>query len=254
VHASNSTALFSAGMRIVPQAPAFTAAAVVDAASFQAGGVAPGEIISIFGSNLGPSDGVGATRDRGTSLLRASVANVSVTFNGVRSPLYYVSRGQINAQVPFEVAGQSTVQVAVRYNLVANQGVPVPVVAVHPGVFTFGGTSRAVALNQDGTLNSVDNPIPPGQVATLFATGQGVVDPVLGTGQFALSDPLSRAQQTTVTFGGIQGDVPFAGLAPGFVGLLQVNARVPDNAVSGNVAVRLTIGGASSPDAFLFVR
>ncbi len=256
VRGSTSTVLYSAGVRIVPQTPAFTAAGVVDAASFQAGGVAPGEIISIFGSNLGPPDGVGATRDRGTGLLSASVTNVSVTFNGVRSPLYFVRQDQINAQVPFEVAGQSTVQVAVRYNLVANQGVTVPVLAAHPGVFTFGGTSRAVALNQDGSLNSPDNPLPRGQVATLFATGQGAVNPVLGTGQFALSDPLSgAAQQTTVTFGGVRGDVSFAGLAPGFVGLLQVNARVPDNApVSANVPVRLTIGGASSPDVVLAVR
>jgi uncharacterized protein (TIGR03437 family) len=255
VRASTATGLFSAGARIVPQPPAFPAEGVVNAASFLGGGVSPGQIVSIFGTNLGPPGGFGAERDRGSGLLRSSLANVAVTFNGVRAPLYFVHRDQINLQVPFEVAGQASAQVVVRHHLATSPRVSVPVVSVHPGIFLTG--RRAIVLNQDGSLNAPENAAARGEVVVLFATGQGEVDPALSTGQFAGASPLSGVTQPAgVTFGDAAGEVLFAGLAPGFVGLLQVNARVPFTAPVGpEVPVRLAVGAAvSQPDAVLAVR
>ncbi len=256
----NRTADSFTGAIVIEPSPLFSREQVVNAASFAAGGVAPGGIYTIFGSGLGPASGVeSGAFDPATGRLPSELARVSVTFDGVPAPLFFVSGGQINLQVPFETAGRNETAIRVRHDGAGSEETTLAVVASQPGLFTFPDGARAIVLNQDGSLNGPDLPAFHGEVVTLFATGQGVVDPALASGAPAPLDPLSRAAGVAVRIGGAEvppGDVFFAGLTPGLVGLLQVNARVPATAASGDgAAVALTIGGAESqPGVVMSIR
>jgi uncharacterized protein (TIGR03437 family) len=205
--------------------PFVTAAGVVNAADFRGGGVAPGEIVSIFGVDLGPAEGVQPGLDPQTGKLATAAAGVRVFFGDVPAPLFFVRADQLNVQTPFEVAGQQRVTVRVELDGATSARVTVPVLDTHPGLF------QAV-LNQDGSVNSEGNPESSGRVVQLFATGQGLLDQAIDSGALAPGvEPFPRPRQTVqVTIGGRPAVLFFAGLAPGFVGLLQVNAQI-DNAV-----------------------
>jgi uncharacterized protein (TIGR03437 family) len=257
VRSGNATASFSGGIRIAPPAPSFTAAGVVNAASFAAGGATPGEIVSIFGTGLGPAGGAVGALNPGTDRLNTILAGVTVTFNGVRAPLFYASAGQINAQAPFEMAGQASASVVVTHQLAASQPITVPIAAARPGVFVRPGGSQGIIQHQDGSLNSATNAIARGQAIIIYATGQGAVRPALPTGALASASPLSGAAQTvTATVGGVPAQVLFGGLTPQFVGLLQVNAIVPANAPTGGaVPISINVGGVDSqPNVTLAIR
>jgi uncharacterized protein (TIGR03437 family) len=247
VRSDTAAAVFSGAARILDPVPAFTAPGVVSAASFAAGSAAPGEIISIFGTGLGPSQGVLGGLDP-NGRLTSALAGVSVTFNGVRAPLFFVRQDQINAQVPYEMAGVSSANLVVAYQTDASLPVNIPIGPARPGIFVRPGTPEGIILNQDGTLNGAASPAARGEVVVIFATGQGAVDPPLATGQLAPADPLSHTtQDVTVAFGGQAGRVLFAGMTPGFAGLLQVNVEIPAGAPAGpSVPVGLSVGGISS--------
>jgi uncharacterized protein (TIGR03437 family) len=116
--------------------------------------------------------------------------------------------------------------------------------AAAPQLFTNGG--RAIAVNQDGALNSATIPARGGSLITVFLTGQGPVNPPVISGQPGPSSPLSEViLPVTAEIGGVQVDIQFLGLAPGFVGLAQANLRVPTG-LSGNLPVRITIDGQIS--------
>ncbi len=255
VRSATAAAVFSGGARIQPPPPVFAAAGVVSAASFASGSAAPGEIVAIFGTSLGPANGVLGGLDP-AGRLSSSVADVTVTFNGVRAPLFFVRQDQINAQVPYEMTGQSSANLVVTYQQSASQPVNIPVGQARPGIFVYPGTSQGLILNPDGSLNGSTNPATRGQVVTIFATGQGAVDPLLGTGELAPLEPLRKATLSVdVSFGGRSGQAAFAGMTPGFAGLLQVNVDVPGDAPAGPaVPVVLIIGGANSPAATLALR
>lgn len=248
------------GAIAVEPSPVFTSEQIVNAASFAGGGVAPGGIYSIFGSALGPAAGLeNESFDSATGRLPTELGRVRVTFDGVPAPLFFVAEGQINLQVPFEVAGKAVSAVQATYDGVAGPAVSVPVVSAQPGLFTFPDGVRAIVLNQDGTLNGPDLPAFRGEVVTLFATGQGVVEPAVASGAPAPLDPLSRAANPAVTIGGAPlapAELFFAGLAPGFVGLLQVNARIPSGSAAGDdVEVVVEIDGQpSQPGVRMSVR
>jgi uncharacterized protein (TIGR03437 family) len=257
VRSAAGVSVFSGGIRIAPATPSFTPAGVVNGASFAGGPAAPGEIVSIFGAGLGPAGGQVGRLNPGTNRLNTTLGGVFVTFNGSRAPLFFVSGGQINAQVPFEVAGQSTANVVVSYGLAASQPVSIPIGAAHPGIFTVPGSSQGIIQNQDGTLNSPTNQVPRGQAIVIYATGQGAINPTLPTGALAIASPLSgAAQNVTATIGDRPAQVLFAGLTPFFVGLLQVNVLVPNDAPTGaSVPVSINVGGlASQPNVTLAVR
>lgn len=257
VRSSTGIAVYSGGIRIAPPLPSFTAAGVVNAASFAAGPAVPGEIISIFGTSLGPAGGEVGTLNPGTGRLVTSLAGVSVTFNGVRAPLFFASAGQINAQVPFEMAGTSTANVVVSYQLATSPPVTIPIGSAQPGIFIRAGASQGIIQNQDGSLNGSTNPVARGQAVVVYATGQGALQPALPTGALASASPLSGAvQNVTATVGGVSAQVLFGGMTPQFVGLLQVNVIVPTNAPTGpDVAISINIGGVDSqPNVTLAVR
>lgn len=221
---------------------------VVNAASLKGGAIAPGEIVSIFGSGLGPKTGVSAQLASG-QVLANQIGDTKVLFNGTSAALFYVQDGQVNAQAPYEIAGLPAVTVQVLYKGAVAGQTSVPVTDASPAVFAVaGGTGPAAALNQDGTINSATNPAPRGSVVTLFATGEGQTDPAGVDGQLAASPYPQPAADVSVRVGGYGGDILFAGEAPGMVGVLQINVRLPGGyAPSGALPVVLQVGGDVSP-------
>ena len=253
---NGDAATYTGGLVIAAAIPSFTSAGVVNAASFQGGGVAPGEIVSLFGSLLGPDQGIANSGfDPGTGRIRTRLDGVTVTFAGVPAPLFFVSAHQINLQVPYEIAGKTSAHVIVENNGVASPPVDVLVVASAPDLFTGAETARVTASNQNGTLNSLSSPAAPGSIVTLFATGQGVVSPAVPTGAAAQTSPLSLAHGATVVIGGQNAKIYFAGLTPGMIGLMQVNVEIPASTRPGNaVTVQLRVAGVSAHAATIVVK
>jgi uncharacterized protein (TIGR03437 family) len=197
-------------------------AAVVSAAGFQPGPVAPGSIVSLFGSNLAP---------RATTVFDARWPNVlegsTVFVNGVAAPLAYVSPTQINAQIPYETnAGQATV------NVVSGDRVLPPieltVQPVAPRLFVD-GQNHLMAQDQDGSANGPNHPAAPETLLTVYLTGQGALNPPIANGAPAPGDSSTAgpAAPVTAVIGGQTAKVVSARMAPGMVGVLEVTIEIP---------------------------
>lgn len=227
--------------------PRIAANGIVNGASFAGGAaVAPGSIISVFGTDLAP------LTERATAIpLPTSLGGTSLTINNRPAPLFFVSPTQINAQLPFEITPGTAAAVVTRSGQ-ASAVVSFPVAAAAPGILIF-GTNRAVAQNQDYSINNTDKPALAGSVVTVYMTGQGQVDNPVATGALAPASPLSQPRlPVSATVGGRSAEVLFAGLTPGFAGLLQVNVRVPEVG-PGNYPVVVTVGGMASNSALITV-
>jgi len=229
--------------------PRIFSGCVVNAASYVGGGVAPGEIVTIFGSAMGPPELVPA-RLTGDRRLAATLADTRILFNGVPAPLFYVSDKQSSAIVPYGMAGQSFVDVQAEYKGVRSEAVTVPVLTSRPGIFSLDGSGRGqgAILNEDGSLNSPSNPARRGSVITLFATGGGEAAPGVVDGQIVsgilprTSLPVSASFDIGSGLPSKQAEVLYAGGVPGSVaGLLQVNLRVPANAVATGNEVQFAL-------------
>jgi uncharacterized protein (TIGR03437 family) len=202
--------------------------------------VAPGSIISIYGSKFNSSPGTHAGGLSATSApLPSSLGGTQVLINSRLAPLYYVDSTQINAEVPWEVAGASylTVQVIVN-ELVSNLSMAA-LAANAPGI-------SVVTHGLDGSPVSSSQPATPGEYLTIYATGLGPVTNPPPSGAAALVKPLSTTLLTPVlTIGGISASVIFSGLTPGFSGLYQVNAQVPNG-----VPTHWAVTGKGSASAY----
>jgi uncharacterized protein (TIGR03437 family) len=207
-------------------------------------GAAPGEMVRLRGVCLGPFDPALAAYDS-TGTLPATLAGASVSFDQAQAPLIAAQAGEIWAVVPSTVAGSSS-NATIRFNGGSIQ-TGVQVLAAEPGIFVQGGATSgpALAINQDGSLNSAANAAARGSVLTFWATGQGATVPMSIDGRSAPATPLwVPALPVAVTIGGLTAEV-FAALAPGFAGLLQVNAVVPSQIPAGSATLTLSIGGVS---------
>jgi uncharacterized protein (TIGR03437 family) len=243
--------------KIAPGPPTIFTGGVVDVSSYAAGGVAPGEIIAIFGSGLGPAASVTETGfDPTTGLLPTNLGGVTVTFDNQLVPLFYVSSGQIDAQVPYELAGHTATNIVVSYGGTFSAPQNVPVVAAHPGITGYNG--GALVLNAlTGAVVDAAHPISRGSYVTLYGTGQGVVNPAVPTGKAAAASPLSWALNGQAQIGGTSITPGFAGMTPNFAGLLQINLQIPPGAPTGasvplsisinGVPAQAYIGGAPTP-------
>ena len=226
--------------------PLFTAGGITNAASFQTGSIAPGEIVTIFGSHLGPSQLRTYYLTDGAHLSR-SISGTRVLFNGVPGPLIYTSDGQVSAIVPYALAGLSTATVQLEYNLVKSDPVTVSISATAPGLFEQNAAGAGAILNQDGSLNTPANPAAPGSTVVLFGTGEGQTSPPGVDGEVGVTVFPKPDAPVSVTIGGIDAHVDYAGAAPDEVaGVLQINVDVPLNVASGVVPVVVKIGNATS--------
>jgi len=219
---------------------------VLNAASLNAGAVAPGEIITLIGSGIGAE----IAQTPGSSATSTIISGASVLFDGTPAPLLYAAPNQINAIVPFGVSGQDVTQMSVTSGGQLIAAVPLSVSASAPAIFTLDGSGAGAGaiLNQDSSLNSELNPASRGSIVVIYATGAGQTDPPGVDGQVT-GDVLSHATQpVAVQIGGFAAEILYAGAAPGLVaGVLQINCRVPGNAQPGVVSVGLTVGTATSP-------
>ncbi len=220
---------------------------VENAASVIAGPVAPGELVTIAGLGLGPQEGVGGVYDS-SGLLANQLAGTEVRFDGVPAPLLYAQTSQINAQVPYTVSGNGSTHMEVFYQGQSAGALDLTVTATVPAVFS-------TIVQQDGTYNSQTNPAAHGTFLTFYATGDGIeYGPDLAGLPAAVPYPFP-VLPVTVTLAGMTAEVTYAGSAPGLVGLLQVDARVPGSFVpSGAVPLILTVGTVQAPAITVWVR
>ena len=233
-----------------PSSIIVTAAGVVNAATFKTGGVAPGEIVTIFGSGFGPASLAGLSVGA-DGKVTTSAGGTSVTFDGVAAPMIYAVTGQLSAVVPYSVAGKTSTQLRVSFGKDTSAAVTVPVVAASPGVFTAdsSGSGQISMANQDYSLNSSANPAAKGSVVIFYGTGEGQTTPPGVDGQVNNTVFPAPVAAPKVTIGGQNAQIAYFGAAPGFVsGVFQVNVYVPGEAPSGPaVPVTVTVGSTTSP-------
>ena len=205
---------------------------VVNAASYLGGGVAPGEMVTLFGSAIGPLEPapLSLTEDGSPA---TTLAETRILFNGLPAPLAYVSDTQSTAIVPHAVAGRTSVDVQVEHKGARSEVVTVPVLRSRPGIFSVDGSGQGqgVILNEDGSINSPSNPALRGSIITIYATGEGEAD----LGEISVffdlgnNEYLVQAKRAEVlSAGGVSGAV---------AGVLQVKVRVPANAEDTGDAV-----------------
>jgi len=240
--------------------PAIAENGIVDAAGFERGKpVAPGSLISIFGTDL--SD----TVDQAQSFpLPMALDFVNVSFDvpsaGLSLPgrLLYVSRGQINLQIPWELQGQSSVLVKVTIGSSRSNVYTLPLGPYSPSLFEFKDLSFntfAAVLDENNKVIVPGNPALRGHAIQIFANGLGPVSNQPDSGEAAPSNPLAQTTTNpTVTIGGKPAQVVFSGLAPGFPALYQLNVIVPPDALTGTQSIAVTIGGVSSKASNLAVQ
>jgi len=178
------------------------------------------------------------------------VAGTRALFDGVAAPLIYTSEGQVAGVVPYSVAGRSTAQLIVEYQGVASAAIAVPIAAAAPAIFTSNsrGTGQGAILNENTTFNGPANPAGVGSIVVIYATGEGETDPT-GVDGLPSNAVFPRPRlPVTVTIGGRNADVLYAGAAPQLVaGVLQINARIPVGTLPGDAPLTFSVGGVSSP-------
>jgi uncharacterized protein (TIGR03437 family) len=236
-------------VRLAQAQPQISAGGIVNSATYAGGGVVPGELVDIFGQNLGPASGVSNQVSAG--IVPNSLDGVRVWFDGIAAPILYASAGQLNVVAPYSIAAQTSTSVRVEYLGASSPAVTVPVLLAQPGIFTLNasGAGPAAVLNPDYSVNSATNPAARGDAIMIFATGQGVTSPAGVDGLVATAPSTGDPQLVTVQIGGQTAPVSYAGNAPGLVeGALQVNAVVPTTVTPGSaVSVVVSVGGTASP-------
>ncbi|HJZ94932.1 MAG TPA: hypothetical protein VKE70_00365, partial [Candidatus Solibacter sp.] len=215
------------------KAPRIAVSGVVNAAS-SAPGLVAGSLVTVHAAGVRNDPGVASALPPSTEL-----DGVSVMVNGVLAPILAVSNTngveKVTFQVPFEAAG-GTASVAVSRSGLSSAAVEAPVADVQPGVYT------------DSMLVPEQQPLARGELATIYASGLGLVTNPPATGSAAPDSPPSSAVvEVGVTLAGVRCEVQFAGLAPNMVGVYQVTFRTPASTPSGMQELVVTAGGASSP-------
>jgi uncharacterized protein (TIGR03437 family) len=233
-----------------PVSPASNPQGIVNAASYEPT-MAAGSIASVFGSNLSSEQAVASTIP-----LPATLASASFQIGGRAAPLFFVSPRQVNLQIPWGLAGQPHAMVTATVGATLSYQHLMSIAPFAPGLFTLNeaGSSQGVVTIAGTQMLAAPpsgagrKPVGAGEFISIYCTGLGAVSNQPATGIAAPASPLSVTIATpTVTVGGILAQVAFSGLAPGAVGLYQVNVQVPLGAPAGDaVPVILSIGGVAS--------
>jgi uncharacterized protein (TIGR03437 family) len=211
-------------------------------------------ITSIFGSNFASGNNAATTVPLPTTL-----GGVTVKLNGVAAPLFFVGSSQINFEMPWELLGQTTATLTVTNAAGTSTPLIISLSGVAPGIFSTDSSGKgqgAIQLANTSTFaapagsipGASAQPVTRGTYVTIYCSGLGAVSNQPATGAAAGGNPLSSATgNVTVTIGGQTAPASFAGLAPTFVGLYQVNAQVPSSVTPGNaVSVVVTVNGTAS--------
>jgi uncharacterized protein (TIGR03437 family) len=211
-----------------------TLSKVVNSASYAEGAIAPGEIVLLGGSNLGPSSLVGLSLDANGSV-STTAGGTQVTFDGVAAPMVYASATQVAVVAPYDLDGKSSTVVQVKVGGQVSNSLTVPVTAAAPGIFSADASGTGAAA----TFQT-------GDVITLYLTGEGQTTPAGVNGKVTGSDLPKPNLPVTATVGGVDAEVVYAGEAPGLVsGVMQLNLRVPVSR-AGNLPVLVSVGGVQS--------
>ena len=224
---------------------------ITNSASSVTGPIAPGELLTLYGPNIGPAELILGSFDQ-SGKLPTTLGGTRVLFDNTPAPMIYSSANQAAVIAPFQLAGATSSKIQVEY-----QGSPVvsataTVIPAAPGIFTLNATGRgaAVVVNEDNTLNSPAKPAAKGSNVYFYATGGGIMTPSVQIGTRApITPPFPTVQlPVEVTVGGVPAAVSYAGAAPGFVyGVLQINIRIPEDSPTGSaVPLVLSVGGKSS--------
>jgi uncharacterized protein (TIGR03437 family) len=236
------------------QPPAVGQGAVVNGASFAtAAPVAPGSLVTIFGSNLADGKAYASHLPLPTNLGGSSIA-----LAGRQAPLLYASDGQVNAVIPYGTAVNTEQQLLVLHGGSVSVPQSVTLSAVAPGIFTADGSGKGqgtVFVGNGTTLADASHPAHSGDVVVIYCTGLGEVSPLVPTGSPAPSAPPAKAvNDVKVTIGGLDAPVQFAGLTPGLVGVYQVNAVVPAVAAGNQAPVVISASGQRSQAVTIAIR
>ena len=214
-------------LSVTSAAPSVSGAA--NAASYAPGPVAPGEIVTIFGTGLGPST-LTTLQITDSGTVATNLAGTQVFFDGYAAPVIYSSATQVSVIVPYEVAGTGNTSLMIEYQGTRSNTTSVPVLNSLPGIFTASaqGYGQGAIINQDGTINGPSNPAHPGQIVTVFATGLGAMTPQPIDGSRPpqpVDKPVAPAQ---VLVSGNPAQIDYSGNAPDLVqGVVQINFLLP---------------------------
>jgi len=230
--------------------------AIVSGASFQANApLSPGSIVTLFGQNLANGTATAPSLPLGTTLAGASVAMAGTTL-----PLTYSATGQINAVIPSEINTNTSQQVLVQRGNALSIPIELDVAPANPGIFGYPlpgdpATQGAIVNAVTYAVADPSSPVQAGNVLAIFCTGLGAVNPPVADGAGSPASPLAyTVTPATVTIGGVNAPVSFSGLAPGFVGLYQVDATVPSGIATGkSVPVVVSLAGVSGPPVTISV-
>ena len=246
--ASNSPQTVAVSLTVTALAfPAISA--VGNGASFLPGPIAPGELISIVGANLGPATPASFVLNA-VGLVDPTLSDTQVLFDNLPGTVLYTSQTQVNVIVPYDVYGRISVRMTVIYRGQVSSILELRVADSAPGIFAVGGSTQGAMVNQNGTINTVNNPAPRDTVITVYLTGEGQTTPGGQDGRVTPRDGTLLKRPllpVTATIGGMPAVVEYAGAAPGIVsGVMQANLRIPANAPVGNQPVVITVGTAVS--------
>ncbi len=239
----------------VAPTPTMNAEGTVNAASY-ATTLVPGSLASVFGVNLSFGSATSANLP-----LPLQLGEVSGRMGNSALPLVFVSPHQVNFQVPWELGNVSNASLVLSVGGIASAAQTVPLASAAPGIFTAGGTQGVVLIANSSFLAAPAGAFPSarpaqrGETISIFATGLGTVTNRPASGAAAPADPLSQTLNLPViTIGGVEAEVTFSGLAPGFAGLYQVNVKIPDTApTGGKIPLVMTVLGRDSNTVTLAV-
>jgi uncharacterized protein (TIGR03437 family) len=228
--------------------PLYTAQGVVNAASQTAGALAPNTIATLYGTNLAFDTRAVASTDIVRGIMPTSLDGVGVWVNSIPCSLFFVSPTQINFLVPYQLTA-GTVSLIVARDSQAGPTVSIQLDSTSPGLFMWNGNS-AVAGHLNGVALSDTSPAVPGEIVVIYAAGLGRTSPDTTSGQLATSAfPIYYRSQLQILLNGVAcppGNVLYAGLAPGFAGLYQINLQLPDD-VTANPQIQVSVGPQISP-------
>ncbi|HXJ43000.1 MAG TPA: IPT/TIG domain-containing protein [Bryobacteraceae bacterium] len=229
-------------------APMYTADSIVNSATQTSGALAPNSIATIYGSNLAFVTRAVTNADVRGSVLPNSLDGVTVYVGAFAASLFYISPTQINFLVPYEYTA-GLVNIAVARQGVAGPSIKVQLNATAPGLFKWNG-NYAIASHLDGSLTAPGSPAKSGEIIVIYAVGLGRTSPDTTSGRVAASAATIVAlSQLQVTIAGTtvpSKDILYAGLAPGFAGLYQINLRMPAD-LPPDPEIRVAVASQISP-------